>query len=119
MGVAFVVVGVLAGLVIGWLAAQQKAAARVAAEREARAAAEAQAAAAMASEREARVAAETRLEETKKQAQAQRGLLEEARAQLSDSFKALSSDALQANSQVFVDRGEADVGAAERGVEAI
>lgn len=90
-----VVVGIAAGLVIGWLAAGARAQQAAAAERT-----QAQA------EREQRVAAETRLQEMQKQLEAQRSLLEEARTQLSDTFKALSSDALQANSQAFVERAK-------------
>jgi len=54
-------------------------------------------------EREARVRAETRLGEIEKQVEAQRSLVDEAKAQLGDTFKALSSDALRSNSQAFVD----------------
>jgi len=54
-------------------------------------------------ERERRVEAETRLAEVEKQREAERSLLEDAKAQLSDTFKALSSDALRSNSQAFVD----------------
>jgi len=88
MNATYTIIGILFGLLIGWLLANLKAAVRTA------------------SEREARVAAETRLEEMTKQLDAQRGLLEQARGQLSDSFRALSADALQANSQAFVDRAK-------------
>jgi DNA recombination protein RmuC len=54
-------------------------------------------------EREARVAAETRLQEIEKQIEAQRALVDEATAKLGDTFKALSSDALRNNAQAFVD----------------
>lgn len=54
-------------------------------------------------ERERRVEAETRLAEAEKQREAERSLLEEARGQLGDTFKALSSDALRDNAQAFVD----------------
>jgi DNA recombination protein RmuC len=86
-----VVVGIAAGLIIGWLAASARAQKAAAAER-----AQAQA------EREQRVAAETRLQEMQKQLEAQKPLLDQAR----DTFKALSSDALQANSQAFVERAK-------------
>jgi DNA recombination protein RmuC len=81
-------IGILAGLAIGWLLAASRFGKQLQAERE------------------PRVAAETRLEEMGKQLTAQQSLLEAARAQLSDSFKALSSDALQANSQAFVERAK-------------
>ncbi len=54
-------------------------------------------------EREARVAAETRLADIEKQLEAQRSLVDEATAKLGDTFKALSSDALRDNAQAFVD----------------
>ncbi len=54
-------------------------------------------------QREARVAAETRLQEIEKQIESQRALVDEATAKLGDTFKALSSDVLRNNSQVFVD----------------
>lgn len=57
-------------------------------------------------ERERRVAAETRLQDMEQSAEAQRSLLEEARQQLADTFKALSGDALRDNSQAFVDRAK-------------
>ncbi len=88
MTVVYIIIGILSGVVIGWLMANLKSAQ------------------ATHKEREARVAAETRLEEMGKQLDSQRSLLEAARAQLSDSFKALSMDALQANSQLFVDRAK-------------
>jgi DNA recombination protein RmuC len=77
-----VAIGILLGLVIGWLLATRRTQA----------------------DREARVAAETRLEGLQEQLAAQQSLLEAAKAQLSDSFKALSLDALQANSRTFEDR---------------
>ena len=73
----------------------------------------------MAAEREARGAAETRLEEMNKQLEAQHGLLEEARGQLSDSFKALSSDGFAGEQPDVRGPGEADAGAAARRVEAV
>jgi DNA recombination protein RmuC len=86
MNALLVIVGLAAGLLIGWLWATARAS-RSGQEERARL-----------------VAAETRLEEMTKQSEAQRALLQEARTQLSDTFRALSSDALQANSQMFVDR---------------
>ena len=88
MTAVLLLIGIFAGLVIGWLLAASRLGRQLQAERE------------------PRVAAETRLEEMTKQLAAQGSLLEAARAQLSDSFKALSSDALQANSQAFVDRAK-------------
>jgi len=88
MNALLVIIGVVAGLVIGWLIAGARAQRQFQAERE------------------QRITAETRLQEVEKQLAAQRGLLEEARTQLSDTFKALSSDALQANSQAFVERAK-------------
>jgi len=95
MNALLVIIGVVAGLAIGWLAANARALKRAQADRD-----QAQ------SEREQRLTAETRLQEVEKQLEAQKGLLEEARTQLSDTFKALSSDALQANSQAFVERAK-------------
>jgi len=88
MNALLVIIGVVSGLVIGWLIAGARAQRQFQAERE------------------QRITAETRLQEVEKQLAAQRGLLEEARTQLSDTFKALSSDALQANSQAFVERAK-------------
>ncbi len=84
MNALLVIIGVVVGLAIGWLAASARAAKRAQ------------------SEREQRLTAETRLQEIEKQLEAQKGLLEQAR----DAFKALSSDALQANSQAFVERAK-------------
>ncbi len=88
MEAILLIVGLAIGVVVGWLLATSRLGRQSQAERE------------------QRVAAETRLEETTRQLTAQQSLLETARAQLSDSFKALSSDALQANSQAFVDRAK-------------
>ena len=57
----------------------------------------------VADERERRARAETRLEETLAAREAERLLLEQARKQLSDTFGALSSDALKSNNQAFLD----------------
>jgi DNA recombination protein RmuC len=84
----YAIAGIVVGLIIGWLWAS------------ARAGKQSQA------EREQRLAAETRLEEAQQQLDAQRALLDEAQRRLSDTFKALASDALQANSQSFVDRAK-------------
>jgi DNA recombination protein RmuC len=88
MTAVFLIIGILVGLAVGWLISASRFGKQLQAERE------------------PRVAAETRLEEMTKQLAAQGSLLEAARAQLSDSFKALSSDALQANSQAFVERAK-------------
>lgn len=47
--------------------------------------------------------AQTQLAEALRSAAEQKALLEEARARLTDAFKGLSSDALQANNQMFMD----------------
>ncbi|MFB3881670.1 MAG: DNA recombination protein RmuC [Armatimonadota bacterium] len=83
-GVIFVL-GVGLGALAGWLHANSRLGRQLAAERE------------------QRVAAETRLGEVQKQIEAQRSLVDEATAKMSDVFKALSSDALRSNSQAFVD----------------
>jgi DNA recombination protein RmuC len=75
----YIGVGLVLGLVVGWLWASR-------------------------GEREARVAAETRLAEIEKQREQERSVVEEARAQLGDTFKALSSEALRENTQAFVER---------------
>ena len=51
-----------------------------------------------------RVAAETQLEETRKSLEEQRKLLEEAKVRLTDTFRALSAEALRGNTQEFVQR---------------
>jgi len=53
--------------------------------------------------REARVKAETELAESARGLQEQKALLEQARARLTDTFKALSDDALKSNNQAFLD----------------
>lgn len=88
MNLLMLVIGIGVGVLIGWLLAASRLNKQVQAERE------------------PRIAAETRLQEMEKQLAAQGSLLETARAQLADSFKALSSDALQANSQAFVERAK-------------
>jgi len=82
------IVGLLVGGLVGWLLASARLFGRFQVERE------------------QRVAAETRLEEIEKQLDAQRSLVEQAKAQLGDTFKALSSDALRENAQTFVDRAK-------------
>jgi len=90
-----VVVGIAAGLIIGWLAASARAQKAAAAER-----AQAQA------EREqlvsAEAAAQARLQEIGKQIEAQKGFLDQARLVV----EAASSEALRANSQAFVERAK-------------
>ncbi|MGH9454314.1 MAG: DNA recombination protein RmuC [Terriglobia bacterium] len=54
-------------------------------------------------EGEARVTAETRLGETQANLDEQRQLLDQARNQLTETFKALSSEALKSNNQAFID----------------
>ena len=86
--VIVLIVGLLVGGLVGWLLANARQSGRFQAERE------------------QRVAAETRLEEIEKRLDDQRSLVEKARAQLGDTFKALSSDALRQNAQTFVDRAK-------------
>lgn len=90
-----VVLGLILGMAIGWLAGAARG--QRALREEASRAQE---------EREARVAAETRLEEMQKQFEGQRALLEEVRGSLADTFRALSAEVLQANSQAFIDRAK-------------
>jgi len=54
-------------------------------------------------EREARVKAQTELAEATKNVQDQKKLLEQAQARLTDTFKALSDDALKSNNQAFLE----------------
>lgn len=86
--VIVLIVGLLVGGLVGWLLANARLFGRFQVERE------------------QRVAAETRLEEIEKRLDAQHSLVEEARTQLGDTFKALSSDALRQNAQTFVDRAK-------------
>ncbi|MDR7481603.1 MAG: DNA recombination protein RmuC [Armatimonadota bacterium] len=67
--------------------------------------------AALEQERQARVEAETRLEHAQESLQAQQRLLEEATARLTDTFKALSADALRSNNQSFLDLARQALGA--------
>ncbi|HUW57601.1 MAG TPA: DNA recombination protein RmuC [Planctomycetota bacterium] len=53
-----------------------------------------------------RVAAETQLEENRKSIEEQRRLLEEAKVRLTDTFKALSVDALRGNTQEFIQKAD-------------
>lgn len=85
MQIAFLLAGLVIGLAIGWLWAHSRAL------RETQA------------EREQRIAAETRQQEIEKQLAAQAALVEQARQQLGDTFKALSSEALRENSEAFVE----------------
>jgi DNA recombination protein RmuC len=54
-------------------------------------------------EGEARVQAETRLREAQANLEEQRTLLDQARQQLAETFRALSSEALKSNNQAFID----------------
>jgi DNA recombination protein RmuC len=83
--VILLVIGLLAGTAIGWLLANMRLSRR------------------FQDEREPRIAAETRLEEIERQLESQRSLVEDAKAHLGDTFKALSSDALRSNSQAFIE----------------
>jgi DNA recombination protein RmuC len=87
-----VIVGVVVGAALGWFWASSRLLRQIQAERQL-----------VQAEREQRVAAETRAQEIEKQIAAQRSLVDEATAKMSDVFKALSSDALRSNSQAFVD----------------
>ena len=71
--VAAVVVGALLGIAIGWLLAQRNA-----------------------------TRLKVRLEETEKRLEEEKGLLDKAREQLSDTFRALAADALQQNNAGFL-----------------
>jgi DNA recombination protein RmuC len=52
---------------------------------------------------EAKVKAETQLEETSRRLDEEKKLLEDARAKLSDTFKALSAEALESNNKAFME----------------
>jgi len=95
MDALYAAVALLAGLAIGWLLASSRGARHTQAAQQQ-----------MQAEREQRIATETRVQEMEKQVASPKALLEEVRAQLGDTFKALSSDALQANSQAFVERAQ-------------
>lgn len=68
--------------------------------------------AALEEEREARVAAQTRLEAAYQNLQAQRQLLDDATMKLTDTFKALSADALKSSNQSFLELAQQTLGAA-------
>ena len=87
-----VIVGVVVGAALGWFWASSRLLRQIQAERQL-----------VQTEREQRVAAETRAQEIEKQIAAQRSLVDEATAKMSDVFKALSSDALRGNQQAFVE----------------
>lgn len=91
MEVVLVIIGLAVGAAVGYLIANTRALRQLHAERDR-----------LEGEREQRVAAETRLGEIEKQLEAQRSLVDEATGKLSDTFKALSSDALRSNSEAFV-----------------
>jgi DNA recombination protein RmuC len=67
--------------------------------------------AALEQERQARVEAQARLAHAQESLQAQQRLLEEATARLTDTFKALSADALRSNNQSFLDLARQALGA--------
>ena len=83
--VILLIVGLAVGAAVGWLLASFRLFRR------------------LQEEQGQRVAAETRLAEIEKQLEAQKSLVDEATSKLSDTFKALSSDALRTNSQAFVE----------------
>jgi DNA recombination protein RmuC len=91
MQAIFLIIGILVGAAVGWLWANSRAMRQTQAERE------------------QRIAAETRQQEIEKQLAAQAGLVEEAKRQLGDTFKALSSDVLQASGQAIVERARQTV----------
>jgi len=113
---AYMAAAFLAGCILGWLLARPKLAALAAkastdeaviADLRARAQSlEGEIAtmrAAVETERLERARGQTRLEEAQNALEAQRALLEEARARLSDSFGALSADALRQNNRLFLE----------------
>jgi len=113
---AYMAAAFLAGCILGWLLARPKLAALAAkastdeaviADLRARAQSlEGEIAtmrAALETERLERARGQTRLEEAQNALEAQRALLEEARARLSDSFGALSADALRQNNRLFLE----------------
>jgi len=59
--------------------------------------------AALDAERQARVKAETQLTEAERRMQEERALLDDARKALTETFKALSNDALKSNNQAFLE----------------
>lgn len=63
-------------------------------------------------ERQSRTTAETRIEEVRKNIEEQKAQFEQARIKLEDTFKALSSEALDRNSRVFQEQ-------AKRGLEVV
>jgi DNA recombination protein RmuC len=78
-------VGLLVGTLLGWLLASSRHLRQ------------------FQQEREQRVASDTRAEEIRRQLEAQRSLVEQAEGRLSDTFKAISADALRGNSEAFVE----------------
>lgn len=86
--------------------------------------------AALDEEREARVAAQTRLEAAYQNLQAQRQLLDDATLKLTDTFKALSADALKSSNQSFlelaqqtldavVSEAQGDIGKRQEAIDAL
>ena len=121
MDFSSLMVGLLVGLTIGaigaWLAARP-----VLEERGRRAASLASEAAALAAELRALGADRARLEAelgAERSVAAQKlALLDEAETKLRDAFKSLSSDALHANSQAFLDLASQSLGQFQRGAKA-
>jgi DNA recombination protein RmuC len=106
------IVGLAVGAAAGWLLARTRAATAEGAVAELRAQSDkaqqdfAALRGQMDAERETRVKAETELAEARRSFEEQRKLLDEARTKLADTFKAVSSEALQANSQAFTQRAD-------------
>ncbi len=110
MQILSLIIGIAVGAVIAWLWSNSRAQRLVQAEREqslaVQAAAQAAAQAEAQAERDQRIEAQTRLQETEKLLQSEAALVEEAKRQLGDTFKAISSDALRQNSEAFVQRAQ-------------
>jgi DNA recombination protein RmuC len=106
MEIVLLVIGIVVGVIVGWLWSNSRAMRQIQSERDQSAAAQAEAQAQAQSEREQRIAAETRRQEIEKRLEEQAALVEAVKLQLGDTFKALSSDALKENSQAFVERAQ-------------
>jgi DNA recombination protein RmuC len=106
MQILFLVIGIAVGAVIAWLWGSARAQRLVQVEKEQSLAAQAAAQSETQAERDQRIEAQTRLQEIEKQLQSEVALVEEAKRQLGDTFKAISSDALRQNSEAFVQRAQ-------------
>jgi DNA recombination protein RmuC len=106
MEILFLIIGIAVGAAIAWFWSKSQAMRQLQAEKEQSLAAHAAVQSQAQADREQRVAAETRLQEIEKQRQSEAALVEEARKQLGDTFKAISSDALRQNSEEFVQRAQ-------------